>query len=113
MHPWEDWAECWAHYLHLVDSLDTAMGFGLSGDDGEVESEPFGLDDLYAPNDPDAKRVLSLVNSWMELITALNEMARSMGHQDFYPFVMSRPVLRKLHFIQLVVKSERETAGTG
>ena len=54
--------------------------------------------------------VLSLVNSWMELVTALNELARSMGHQDFYPFVMSRPVLRKLHFIQLVVKGERNAA---
>jgi hypothetical protein len=113
VHPWEDWAECWAHYLHLADSLDTAMGFGLSGDDVEVESEPFKLEDLYAPNDSDAKRVLSLVNAWMELITALNEMARSMGHQDFYPFTMSRPVLRKLHFIQLVVKNERETAAAG
>ena len=96
-----------------MDSLDTAMGFGLSGDDVEVESEPFSLEDLYAPNDPDARRVLSLVNAWMELVTALNELARSMGHQDFYPFVMSRPVLRKLHFIQLVVKNERETADAG
>lgn len=110
VHPWEDWAECWAHYLHLVDSLDTAIGFGLSGDDVETEIEPFLLTDLYAPDDPDAKRVLSLVNSWMELVTALNELARSMGQQDFYPFVLSRPVLRKLHFIQLVVKGEREAA---
>jgi len=55
-------------------------------------------------------RVLSLVNGWMELVTALNELARSMGHRDFYPFVMSRSVLRKLHFIQLVVKSERESS---
>ena len=78
-------------------------------DDIEVESEPFSLEDLYAPGDPDARRVLSLVNSWMELVTALNELARSMGHQDFYPFVMSRAVLRKLHFIQLVVKNERQT----
>lgn len=109
-HPWEDWAECWAHYLHLVDSLDTAMGFGMAGDNVEVESEPFTLKDLYAPEDPDAKRVLSLVNGWMELVTAMNELARSMGHRDFYPFVMSRTVLRKLHFIQLVVKNERETA---
>ncbi|MEO5715954.1 MAG: putative zinc-binding peptidase [Luteolibacter sp.] len=108
-HPWEDWAECWAHYLHLVDSLDTAMGFGMAGDDIEMETEPFSLADLYAPDDPDAKRVLSLVNGWVELITALNELARSMGHRDFYPFVMSRQVLRKLHFIQLVVKHERET----
>lgn len=110
VHPWEDWAECWAHYLHLVDSLNTAMGFGLSGNDIELEVEPFSLKDLYAPDDPDAKRVLSLVNSWMELVTALNELARSMGQQDYYPFVMSRAVVRKLHFIQLVVKGERESA---
>ena len=108
-HPWEDWAECFAHYLHLVDSLDTAMGFGMAGDGIEVETEPFKIADLYAPDDPDANRVLALVNGWMELVTALNELARSMGHRDFYPFVMSRQVLRKLHFIQLVVKQERET----
>ncbi|EDY16373.1 conserved hypothetical protein [Chthoniobacter flavus Ellin428] len=109
-HPWEDWAESWAHYLHIVDSLDTAMGFGLSGDDIGAESPLFSMEDLYAPDEPDAWRVLSLVNSWMELVTALNELARCMGHQDFYPFVMSRPVLRKLHFIQLVVKGERAAA---
>ncbi|HEY1121005.1 MAG TPA: putative zinc-binding metallopeptidase [Haloferula sp.] len=107
-HPWEDWAESWAHYLHLVDSLDTAIGMGLGADDIEIDTEPFSLADLYAPEDPDAPRVLSLVNGWMELVTALNELARSMGHRDFYPFVMSRNVLRKLHFIQLVVKSVRE-----
>lgn len=107
-HPWEDWAESFAHYLHLVDSLNTALGFGLSGDDIEAEIEPFTPDDLYDPADPDAARVLSLFNSWAELVTALNELARSMGQPDFYPFIMSRPVLRKLHFIQLVVKAERD-----
>ena len=108
VHPWEDWAECWAHYLHLVDSINTALGFGLTGDDIELDVEPYRLEDLYDPEDRDAERTLSMVNAWLELVTALNEMARSMGQQDFYPFVMSRPVLRKLHFIQLVVKSERE-----
>jgi hypothetical protein len=109
-HPWEDWAECWAHFLLVVDSLDTAMSFGLTGNNIEVEVEPFLLQDLYAPGDRGAKRLLSLVNSWIELVTVVNELARSMGHQDFYPFVMSRPVLRKLHFIQLVVKEHRESA---
>ncbi len=52
--------------------------------------------------------MLSLVNAWLELVTALNEMARSMGQHDLYPFTMSRPVLHKLHFIQLVVKGARE-----
>ncbi|MCE9557061.1 MAG: putative zinc-binding peptidase [Planctomycetes bacterium] len=107
-HPWEDWAETWAHYLHVVDSLDTALGFGLRGEDVEAEVEPFTLNDLYDPAAPDAPRVVSLINAWVQLTTVLNELARSMGQHDFYPFVMSRPVLRKMHFIQMVVKEARE-----
>jgi len=44
----------------------------------------------------------------------LNELARSMGQHDFYPFVMSRPVVAKLQFVHLVVQDARflETAGT-
>ena len=110
VHPWEDWAESWAHYLHVVDSLDTALSFGLRGEDVEAEVEPFTLNDLYDADAPDAKRVLSLVNAWLQLTTVLNELARSMGQHDFYPFVMSRPVLRKLHFIQIVVKEAREAS---
>jgi hypothetical protein len=29
-HPWEDWAETWAHYLHMADALETAASIGLS-----------------------------------------------------------------------------------
>jgi hypothetical protein len=107
VHPWEDWAECWAHYLHVVDSLDTALSFGLRGEDVEAAVEPFSVDDLYDPQAPDARQVVLLVNSWVQLTTVLNELARSMGQHDFYPFVLSRPVLKKLHFIQLVVKDAR------
>jgi hypothetical protein len=107
VHPWEDWAETWAHYLHVVDSLDTALGFGLRGEDVEADIEPFTVDDLYDPAAPDAKRVILLVNSWVQLTTVLNELARSMGQHDFYPFVMSRPVLKKMHFIQMIVKETR------
>jgi hypothetical protein len=107
VHPWEDWAECWAHYMHVVDSLDTALAFGLHGEDVEAAVEPFTVKDLYDPDAPDAQRVILLVNSWVQLTTVLNELARSMGQHDFYPFVMSRPVLRKMHFIQMVVKEAR------
>ena len=107
VHPWEDWAECWAHYLHVVDSLDTALGFGLRGEDVEAAVEPFSVKDLYDPDAPDAQRVVLLVNSWVQLTTVLNELARSMGQHDFYPFVMSRPVLKKMHFIQMIVKETR------
>lgn len=107
VHPWEDWAESWAHYLHVVDSLDTALRFGLRGEDVEQAVEPFTVDDLYDPQAPDARRVILLINSWVQLTTVLNELARSMGQHDFYPFVMSRPVLRKMHFIQMIVKETR------
>ena len=107
VHPWEDWAECWAHYLHVVDSLDTALCFGLRGEDVEQAVEPFAVEDLYDPTAPDAQRVILLINSWIQLTTVLNELARSMGQHDFYPFVMSRPVLRKMHFIQMIVKETR------
>lgn len=107
VHPWEDWAESWAHYLHIVDSLDTALRFGLRGEDVEQAVEPFTVEDLYDPEAPDANRVILLVNSWVQMTTVLNELARSMGQHDFYPFVMSRPVLRKIHFIQMIVKEER------
>lgn len=107
VHPWEDWAETWAHYLHVVDSLDTALRFGLDGEDVELEVEPFLVEDLYDPEADDAETVILLVNSWVRLTNVLNELARSMGQHDFYPFVMSRPVLRKMHFIQMIVKEAR------
>lgn len=107
VHPWEDWAETWAHFLHVVDSLDTALRFGLRGEDVEQAVEPFSVDDLYDPQAPDAQRVILLVNSWVQLTTVLNELSRSMGQHDFYPFVMSRTVLKKMHFIQMIVKEVR------
>lgn len=69
--------------------------------------EQFTVADLYAPDHPNAERTLALVNSWILLTTVLNELAHSMGQPDFYPFVMSRAVLRKLHFIYLVVKDDK------
>jgi hypothetical protein len=106
-HPWEDWAETWAHYLHVVDSLGTALGFGLDADDLEAHAVPYTRDDLYAPDDPDADRFLDLLNGWIEVTMVLNELARSMGQPDFYPFVMSRPVVAKLQFVHLVIGSAR------
>jgi hypothetical protein len=104
-HPWEDWAETWAHYLHVVDSMGTALGFGLDAEDLDGTIEPFERDALYAPDDADAERFLSLLNAWIEMTMVLNELARSMGQPDFYPFVMSRPVVAKLQFVHLVVQA--------
>lgn len=106
-HPWEDWAESWAHFLHVMDSLHTAVGFGFTGANVVSESEPYVLEDLYDPADPGGPLLLAQVNAWLALITVLNEMSRSMGQPDFYPFVMSRAVLKKLHFVALVVGEAR------
>lgn len=109
-HPWEDWAETWAHLLHILDSLDTAVAHGLDAEDLEMDTDPFCREDLYDPDDPQAEQVLFLLNSWVELVTVLNEMARSLGQPDFYPFVMPRAVVRKLHFVALVVRDTGEPA---
>lgn len=111
-HPWEDWAETWAHYLHVIDSLGTALGFGLDAEDIEGIIKPFERDALYAPDDPDAESFLSLVNSWVEMTMVLNELARSMGQPDFYPFVMSKPMVAKLQFVHLVVQGAGATTGS-
>ena len=107
MHPWEDWAESWAHYLHLVDSLGTAIGFGLDASNLERKLVPFTSQDLFAPDHPQAPGFLSLLNAWSEMILVLNELAHSMGQPDIYPFTLSRPVVAKLQFVQIVVADSR------
>lgn len=108
-HPWEDWAETWAHFMHIVDSLDTALAHGLDADDLEMNVAPFALEDLYDAEDPQAESTLFLFNSWLEMVMVLNEMARSLGQPDFYPFVMPRPVIKKLDFIRLVIRGGNPT----
>ena len=104
-HAWEDWAECWAHYLHMRDTIDTAVSLGLVTDSAHLEFTAFTLDALYQPNHPEAQHFLDFLNDWTRLTTLLNEMSRSMGQPDFYPFVLPREVVAKLHFIHLLVTS--------
>ena len=104
-HPWEDWAETWANYLHMVDTLDTALSFGLEGGDVEIQIEPYGNDALDAPGDPGAPRFLGLVNAWLQITALMNELARSMGQPDLYPFVLSHHAVAKLHFVHRVVNA--------
>lgn len=104
MHPWEDWAETWAHYLHMVDAVDTALGFGMSAREMELDYQPFPLDTLYQPQHPGGPAFLAFVNAWIELASMLNELSRSMGQPDFYPFVLTPAVIAKLHFIHLVIQ---------
>ena len=104
-HPWEDWAESWAHYLHMADTVDTAVSFGIDADTVDMESEPFTMADLWQPEDPNAEQFLRFLNSWVRLTNVLNELTRSMGQPDYYPFAMPREAIRKLQFIHEVIRS--------
>lgn len=104
-HPWEDWAETWAHYLHLRDTLDTAASVGLPGAITAARSEPFSAADLW-PGDPaSGTAFLGLLHDWIAITSVMNEMSRAMGQPDFYPFVLARRVVPKLHFIHCIVQN--------
>jgi hypothetical protein len=108
-HPWEDWAETWAHYLHILDTLDTALSFGLDAARSRLLRDPFGANVLFAGGPPARDGAeppfLPLINAWIELTSVLNELSRSMGERDFYPFVLSDAVVTKLHFVHRVMHS--------
>jgi hypothetical protein len=100
-HPWEDWAETWAHYLHIGDALSTAASFGLRLESAELTISCFANDDLAQPDD----QFLDFMNSWIRLTAVLNELSRSMGLHDFYPFVLSKSTVRKVHFVHGVIRA--------
>jgi hypothetical protein len=104
-HPWEDWAETWAHYLHMADTVGTAASVGLNRDTVDMQFELFTADALFSPGDPGAQLFLSFLNAWVELTAVLNELSRSMGQPDSYPFALPRAAVGKLQFIHMVVGS--------
>jgi hypothetical protein len=106
-HPWEDWAETWAHYLHMADTADTAMSFGVDASNVELTSDLFTLDDLWQPDHADAGKFLDFINGWVLLTNVLNELSRSMGQPDYYPFVLPRAAVGKLQFIHRVITEQR------
>jgi hypothetical protein len=87
-HPLEDWAESWAHYLHISETLETACAFGLISSTGSLNNFHHWL------------------SAWMRFSIALNALNRSMGTSDPYPFVITKTVKRKLQFIDCWVKGE-------
>lgn len=108
-HPWEDWAETWAHVHHLRATLQTVASFGLATSGTPLRITPFTAADLHDAADPDGTAFLDWINAWVILTTVLNETARSMGQPDVYPFVMSREVVRKMHFVQRVIAGRAGT----
>jgi hypothetical protein len=84
MHPFEDFAETWAHYLHICDTVETASEYGLTA---------------VAPVAAFSSFRDVVTGVWVPLTVALNMINRSMGKDDLYPFVIPAPVLDKLEFV--------------
>ncbi|MEY4508523.1 MAG: hypothetical protein RLZZ450_645 [Pseudomonadota bacterium] len=101
MHPWEDWAETWAHYLHMVDTLETARGYGLVLRPKPVDGAP---QVALAARTIDFDDFDDLLRGWVPLTVALNSLNRSMGIVDPYPFVLSADVIEKLRFVHDIIE---------
>jgi hypothetical protein len=103
-HPWEDFAETFAHYLHIVDAMETARSFGLAVHPKDVA----GLD-AEATIDPySAPSVGIMLGVWVPLGFAINALNRGMGQPDIYPFVLAPAVVRKLEFIHGLVHRQSQ-----
>jgi hypothetical protein len=102
-HPWEDWAETWAHYLHIIDTTEMAAAFGVRLNpkvdlDGElrtrIDFDPYRLGSME-----------ELFDHWVPLASLINNLNRAVGQHDAYPFVLTPPVVAKLGFIQAIVRA--------
>jgi hypothetical protein len=105
-HPWEDWAETWAHYLHMVDLLETAASFSARMVVPGVESEKTFMDP-FAGGEADFD---GLVEQWAPLTVMLNSLNRSLGQEDAYPFALSPPALDKLRFVHDFIQDHARQA---
>ena len=108
-HPWEDWAETWAHYFHIMDMVETAESFGLSLHPDHpaartMTAVPRSAFDFNASFD----KVLA---DWFPLTHALNSLNRGMGLLDVYPFVLTTGAIEKLRFIHGVVRAVHTNHG--
>ena len=103
MHPWEDWAETWAHYLHIVDTLESARQHKLVMEEerekdraSQVQAAAIDFSDFEA-----------LISTWLPFTIALNSLNRSMGLSDAYPFVLSQKAIDKLRYVHAVIQEVR------
>lgn len=107
-HPWEDWAETFAHYLHIRDTLQTAASYGIivAGPEADVTVDPTApLVAVPALGARDTDDFDALIDTWLPLTYALNAVNRSMGKDDLYPFVLSPTVLEKLRLVHSLIRS--------
>ena len=101
-HAWEDWAETWAHYLHMTDSLETAASCGLTLRPAHAQDPA-----IRAPVHPGISSFERMSADWFSLTYVLNNLNRGLGLPDGYPFVLSDQVRDKLRFVDEVVAASR------
>ncbi len=110
-HPWEDWAECWAHYLHMTDTLETACDYGLRIHD-RLAGHRLAQEAAVQINCP-GEQFDAMLEDWCRLSVAINGLNRSMGLEDAYPFVITDAVRDKLAYVHAVIQRARSNAATG
>ena len=108
-HPWEDWAETWAHYLHMIDLLETAASYQA----GVAVPDPRGsvrhhVTDPFAIPRPGFQE---MVRQWVPLTLMLNSLNRSLGQHDAYPFALSAGAMLKLRFVHDLVQAQTPADG--
>lgn len=110
-HPWEDFAETWAHYLHIVDTLEMAGEFGLDvkprldrigGLSSHIDFDPYAAPDIG-----------TIMAAWLPFVFAMNSVSRTMGTRDLYPFVLAPAVMMKLGFVHELVQGARQPEAGG
>ncbi len=101
-HPWEDWAETWAHYLHMTDTLETAAACGVSLTPAArrrtIPEKGAGARPAHRSSPFDR-----LIDSWYPLTYMLNSLNRGMGLADAYPFVLPAPAVQKLRVVHEII----------
>ncbi len=102
MHPWEDWAETWAHFMHRYDTLETARDRGVAkGRITPVMDESAFLG-IAGAKRREARAFVLESSRWLDTILTANELSRSMGQPDVYPFVPGVEAMQKLFFVERV-----------
>jgi hypothetical protein len=102
MHPWEDFAETWAHYMHMVDTLEMATSFGIRLAPRVDDAEPLSGEINIDPYRSDS--ATELVAAWLPTTFAVNSLNRAMGQPDLYPFIISPNVIAKIEAIRRLVQ---------
>ena len=101
-HPWEDFAETWAHYFHMVDTLETANAFGIRLRPKVAKSSDLATTVDFDPHQTGLDR---LIDAWLPLTFGMNSINRSMGLSDLYPFVLGPGVIMKLSFVHARIRA--------